>query len=1486
MALLNKLFFPSAPAAATPSTVAAAAAPTHAASAFASQQTAAALINSQTTTSLPAASASRTTHASPASAHASASAGSGNSSSSAKATKQTSRNYLSRFPFEGSQVRVLLYKEDDTRRLLFDSNALQKVTHKESTSASGKFVKNEKYTSLQNGKIQAKAHSSGNGSNFIDVCPEYGYKHNRPSGADITPLGEMVFGSLPMSFCGTALKVHWLPEPARILCSQVYLTPTSSSSIGGAGHSPYSTLSMNSLTTPRSSICSEHGSMDGLSMNSFSMPFSVSVGRQMSLTPPLDVPAPDQQSLSTVHSSDSSGPRYSSTYSNATDSGYSASGSGSGSGSGAGGPYSSGDQWSYQYSTRSSLGSVISDQSDAMRKLSMDSAFSVSSPHLEEFASDGCLQRRISRNLRTSFENEHSRNDFIGFLSDNYTLANGGSSSQGSGNGNGGGGGSEGGGMGPPQYRRASYCANESRSNPEMGRRQANLRRRAKLGLAVCITMSESFEEEMELFCSEHIALLESMLSRLRASTEHAYINHKNFLQIMFQAWQDTQQWFNDLFTAPRIKTPVWLSITTSGSKYSKTVAERFIKELCDLLSFADTKDSNFFISTMLTGILTYHLGWVATVSAFNSSGSRRSDSSASSAAIEQRAKLLQVAQKHPYNALWAQLGDLYGAIGMPPKLVRTIIYGAEKLWVEKLLNVLTYFIRCSEVRRTAKREDFNKQLINDLVNQSQNLQSQERHKSPPSQLRRTGGLSRVATCKQNLNAIVDDVDDGGEQLLDCCEDEDDRDLGSDDQADQDGMQTLKKNEIPTVLAFRDSHFVQQELRIGNYLMDTGIDKKTLLARQAQQYFRTGKDGRIRLTVTTPDNVELSMEDESNSGSGSGSGSVGTGGGSIDDGAIEAIEFDDAAETAPATTAGRKKSFFWNMVPMAAGVKEGLSLSDLAKLQQGIKIINRKLERRCSSYSVEGNPDGIEKRGLLDTEDFEPLTHERRASHLSLSDLITQNSMGKSDRMTWGIEPIKENVSLEEQIHFDHCHKLIEREHGICRQTASDNGNGVVFVLGDNEPLINLKKSNEDLTDEPKPAATLMLCAQHQRTHDVASMAKKHSGMKFNFEQYPQIATNYMKSKNLVLSNNYDLLMDKATKLEASEAALKSSDSSVTLHQHPELATSSSSIGPNANSNPSTTPALGSERCIVCSSGGMMGSSATYQTPSNATELEFETDEVHCYNQNQSNRTLQSVNSAASIDTLKSAPEPPQPAATTQTVFTRKQQPKRVPSGRSSISSVAAKCAAVNVSQQLLKLPVPGIKELPQDDEPAGDQLRAGFIPSLMLSVSDHYVSDMVLQGTCAPPNKWEMHLREDLALAARSASLISQPAENIAIVADMDKWDVRLISSQAQQFPYAGGQSSPVGMSQLVSSMLETVQAMHAGGIPAYECLSFLESKLQEIYLQSETLAAFLLETDPCRLSDITTPLQLSENDVPLLLSIAYIHTPKISRKCGISFR
>lgn len=85
---------------------------------------------------------------------------------------------------------------------------------------------------------------------------------------------------------------------------------------------------------------------------------------------------------------------------------------------------------------------------------------------------------------------------------------------------------------------------------------------------------------------------------------------------------------------------------------------------------------------------------------------------------------------------------------------------------------------------------------------------------------------------------------------------------------------------------------------------------------------------------------------------------------------------------------------------------------------------------------------------------------------------------------------------------------------------------------------------------------------------------------------------------------------------------------------------------------------------------------------------------------------------------------------------------------------------------------------------------------------------------------------------------------------------------------------------------MLESVNDMWMAGISASECLTFIEIKLQEVYLHSETLAAFLLATEFCSLNTLTTALDLAANDVPLLLSIAFVHSPNLSQKYGISFR
>lgn len=245
-------------------------------------------------------------------------------------------------------------------------------------------------------------------------------------------------------------------------------------------------------------------SLDTSSVNSFSLSVCVSdqlngLGCEKYHTNPLDVP----------HSETSeSGPSFA--YS---DSGY------------------GGDPWNVSCSsycpyssTRSSLTSMYSDR-DNSRKFSVDSSM----VDFSSRRSSGNLQRRILRNMSTSFENRKSVSDCIGYIGDSTSQQT-----------------TQGGSEGYIVKARRSSEQVESRSNPEMMRKKgasgdifrnhhSSIRstvRRAKIGLAVCITMSESVEKEMQLFCSEHIALLESMMCRLRAAAENAWINSKRMCQV------------------------------------------------------------------------------------------------------------------------------------------------------------------------------------------------------------------------------------------------------------------------------------------------------------------------------------------------------------------------------------------------------------------------------------------------------------------------------------------------------------------------------------------------------------------------------------------------------------------------------------------------------------------------------------------------------------------------------------------------------------------------------------------------------------------------------------------------------------------------------------------------------------------------------------------------------------------------------------------
>lgn len=167
------------------------------------------------------------------------------------------------------------------------------------------------------------------------------------------------------------------------------------------------------------------------------------------------------------------------------------------------------------------------------RKLSIDSDV-LNHATLNSHSSNGSMQRRILRNVSTSLENHLSKNDCFGYFSENLMITNPSNLSdllcrnssepyecsdsnldtmdKRSKDG-----------LKPPQSRNSGQATTRTTKRPQ---------RRSKIGLAVCIRFTETLEDEMQLFCSEHIALLESMLCRLRAAAEAAYSSPKHFYQV------------------------------------------------------------------------------------------------------------------------------------------------------------------------------------------------------------------------------------------------------------------------------------------------------------------------------------------------------------------------------------------------------------------------------------------------------------------------------------------------------------------------------------------------------------------------------------------------------------------------------------------------------------------------------------------------------------------------------------------------------------------------------------------------------------------------------------------------------------------------------------------------------------------------------------------------------------------------------------------
>ncbi|GFV64244.1 folliculin-interacting protein 2 [Trichonephila clavipes] len=219
--------------------------------------------------------------------------------------------------------------------------------------------------------------------------------------------------------------------------------------------------------------------------------------------------------------------------------------------------------------------------------------------------------------------------------------------------------------------------------------------KRSKLGLSIVINLKEDENNPENKhfidFFFTHISLIEGHLMNLKDTVIRAYLNRRNFVHLMFEGSKEFQRSLHDLYTAPRLQNPEWLTIISSPNHRHLSYA--FLERFSNILKQFDKKETNFFVSTLLTAVLTHHLAWVPSVIP--------TDSKIQSVQSSHKHTPYWVdllAKSRPYNPLWVQLSDLYGALGVPLRLTKTVIKGQKREIVLNFLKVLSYFIRCSDI--------------------------------------------------------------------------------------------------------------------------------------------------------------------------------------------------------------------------------------------------------------------------------------------------------------------------------------------------------------------------------------------------------------------------------------------------------------------------------------------------------------------------------------------------------------------------------------------------------------------------------------------------------------------------------------------------------------------------------------------------------------------------------------------------------------------
>ncbi|KAM7042304.1 folliculin-interacting protein 1 isoform 2-T2 [Acridotheres tristis] len=515
-----------------------------------------------------------------------------------------------------SQIRLIVYQDCERRgrNVLFDSSAKRKI---EDVSVSKLCSDAQvrvfgKCCQLKPGgdsssSLDSSINSSSSLSDPKEQCPKY--QGSRCS-SDANMLGEMMFGSVAMSYKGSTLKIHQIRSPPQLMLSKVFTARTGSSIYGSLN-----TLqdSLEFINQDSNTLKPDHSTiMNGL-LGNIGLSQLCSPRRAFSEQGPLRLIR--SASFFAVHSNPMDMP-----------------------------------------------GREQNEDRDSgiARSASLSSLLITPFPSPGSSFNKSCAssyQRRWRRSQTTSLEN----------------------------------------GVFPRWSMDESFNLSDDSSGPNPG-----IVRKKKIAIGVIFSLSRDEEENNKFneFFFSHFPLFESHMNKLKSAIEQAMKMSRRSADAsqrslaynrIVDALNEFRTTICNLYTMPRIGEPVWLTMM-SGTPEKNQLCHRFMKEFTFLMENAS---KNQFLPALLTAVLTNHLAWVPTVMPNGQPPIRIFLEKHSSQSVDMLAKT------HPYNPLWAQLGDLYGAIGSPVRLAKTVVVGKRHDLVQRLLYFLTYFIRCSELQET-----------------------------------------------------------------------------------------------------------------------------------------------------------------------------------------------------------------------------------------------------------------------------------------------------------------------------------------------------------------------------------------------------------------------------------------------------------------------------------------------------------------------------------------------------------------------------------------------------------------------------------------------------------------------------------------------------------------------------------------------------------------------------------------------------------------